>query len=139
MNRIIKILIIFLVNLILIGTINQTFAFSPKYISQIKPDYSIAANDNFKLDGFEDGSKADEISGKLKTSSGKVLVLIKYVCITLAVIILLVIGAKYTISAPGDRADIKKHAVAYVIGAIILFGASGILQIILEISKVIKA
>ena len=33
-------------------------------------------------------------------------------------------------AAPGDKAEIKKHAVVYVVGAIVLFAASGILEII---------
>ena len=45
---------------------------------------------------------------------------------------------KYMSSAPSDRADIKKHAIAYVIGAIILFGVTGILSIIIEVSETIK-
>ena len=44
---------------------------------------------------------------------------------------------KYMMSAPGDRADIKKHAVHYVISALILFGVSGILTIISEFAKAI--
>lgn len=47
-----------------------------------------------------------------------------------AVVILMTIAAKYIMASAGDRADIKKYAVNYVIGAIILFGASGILTIV---------
>ena len=39
------------------------------------------------------------------------------------------------IASSSDRADIKKHAIIYVTGAILLFGASGIVQIIKEFSK----
>lgn len=47
-----------------------------------------------------------------------------------AIIILMTIAAKYIMASAGDRADIKKYAVNYVIGAIILFGASGILGLV---------
>ena len=47
-----------------------------------------------------------------------------------AVIILMTIAAKYIMASAGDRADIKKYAVNYVVGAIILFGASGILGLV---------
>ena len=40
------------------------------------------------------------------------------------------VAMKYMSSAPGDRAEIKKHAVIYVVGAIVLFGSAGILEII---------
>lgn len=49
-----------------------------------------------------------------------------------AIVILMVIGAKYIIASAGERADLKKYAVNYVIGALILFGASGILTMIKE-------
>lgn len=50
----------------------------------------------------------------------------------IAIIILMVIGAKYIIASAGERADLKKYAINYVIGALILFGASGILAMIKE-------
>lgn len=34
------------------------------------------------------------------------------------------------VASPGERADIKKHLVAYVVGAMVLFGGAGILEII---------
>ena len=43
---------------------------------------------------------------------------------------LVVLAIKYMSAAPGDKADIKKHAVVYVTGAVVLFGSAGILSII---------
>ena len=54
----------------------------------------------------------------------------RIVCVTIAIVILLAISMKYMMSAPGDRADIKKHAIVYVIGAVVLFGSSAILGVI---------
>ncbi len=47
---------------------------------------------------------------------------------------LLVVAMKYMTAAPGEKADIKKSAVAYVVGAITLFAVTGILGIIEEFS-----
>ena len=55
--------------------------------------------------------------------------------VTTAVIILMVIGIKYMIASAGDRADIKKYAIKYIIGAIVLFAASGIAGIIQSFVK----
>ena len=44
------------------------------------------------------------------------------------------IAIKYITSAPSDKASIKKQAVVYVIGAIVLFATSAILGIIREFS-----
>ena len=38
-------------------------------------------------------------------------------------------------ASAGDRADIKKYAVNYIIGAIILFGTTGILGIVQNFVK----
>lgn len=53
----------------------------------------------------------------------------------IAIITLIVIACKYMIAAPGDRADIKKHAIPYVIGACVVFGASAILGIIVDFAS----
>lgn len=55
-----------------------------------------------------------------------VLGIIRLVGVFIAVSILLVIATKYMIASAGDRADIKKYAVTYIIGAVILFATSGI-------------
>lgn len=61
---------------------------------------------------------------------GAILTIVRVIGVTVAVVILMVIGAKYIIASAGDRADIKKYAVKYVIGAIILFSASGLITLI---------
>ena len=43
---------------------------------------------------------------------------------------LIVLAVKYMLSAPNDKAEIKKHAVVYVVGSILLFSVSGVLGII---------
>ena len=55
---------------------------------------------------------------------------IRIIGVCFAVVMLLTVAMKYMSAAPGDRADIKKHAVVYIVGAVVLFGASGILTII---------
>ena len=43
-----------------------------------------------------------------------------------AVIGLILLGIKYVYSAPNERADVKKYAIVYVVGAVLFFGAIGI-------------
>ena len=66
---------------------------------------------------------------------GAVLTIVQVVGCGVAVIKLIVLAIKYISAAPGDKADIKKHAVVYVVGAVVLFAASGILQIVKNFSK----
>jgi hypothetical protein len=42
---------------------------------------------------------------------------------------------KYMMAAPGDKAEIKKSAVIYVVGAIVLFAVGGILSIIQKFAE----
>jgi type IV secretory pathway VirB2 component (pilin) len=48
----------------------------------------------------------------------------------IALIMLSYVGIKYMSAAPSEKADFKKSATAYVVGAIVLFGASNIISII---------
>ena len=61
---------------------------------------------------------------------GVIINIIQIVGTGVAIIMLIVLAIKYISAAPGDKADIKKHAVVYVVGAVVLFAATGILQII---------
>ena len=47
-----------------------------------------------------------------------------------AVIMLLVVAIKYMTSAVNEKAEIKKNAVPYVVGAVFIFGAGAIVGII---------
>lgn len=67
---------------------------------------------------------------KVQTAAGSILAIVQVVAIATAIIMLIVLAIKYISSAPNDKAEIKKHAVVYVVGAVLLFGASGILQLI---------
>ena len=52
-----------------------------------------------------------------------------------AIIMIIAVAIKYMSAAPGERADIKKHAVPFVVGAIVLFASSGILGIIADFAS----
>ena len=47
-----------------------------------------------------------------------------------ALVVLMVIACKYMIASAGDRADIKKNAIPYVVGAVVLVAASGIISVL---------
>lgn len=47
---------------------------------------------------------------------------------------LIVLGVKWLVAAPDQKADIKKSAVIYVIGAIMVFAAGVILRVIRNVS-----
>lgn len=79
-------------------------------------------------------SKLTDSSNKSITTAQKVIGAIKnivqVVSIFVAVIMLVILATKYMISSVADRAEIKKHAVVYAIGALIIFSINGIIGII---------
>lgn len=80
---------------------------------------------------FESTTISDETVNNLVNNTAVTVIAIARVTgVTIAIVMLLVIAMRYMVSSAGDRADIKKHAVAYVVGAVVLFGAVGILGII---------
>ena len=88
------------------------------------------------FDGAEDSSGAKDSVTKI---IGALINIIQVIGTGVAIIMLIVLAIKYISAAPGDKADIKKHAVVYVVGAIVLFAATGILQIIKNFSSNVSA
>lgn len=70
---------------------------------------------------------------------GSVITIVQVIGVGVAIIMLIVLAIKYISAAPGDKADIKKHAVVYVVGAIVLFAASGLLGIIKNFASAVTA
>lgn len=96
-----------------------------------------SSNANFDLEAFDNTSAlgADKANNMVNNAAAQIISIARIVCVTIAIVMLLVIAMKYMISAPGDRADIKKHAVNYVIGAFVLFGVSGILTVLNNVAQ----
>ena len=74
-----------------------------------------------------DGSGASTAVEKIV---GALILIIQIVAFAAAVIMLMFLGIKYITASPDGKAEIKKSSVQYVVGAIILFAATGILQIV---------
>ena len=77
-------------------------------------------------------------SGSAQNILNAILSVTQVIGIGVAVIMLVVLAIKYISASPGDKAEIKKHAVIYVVGAVILFAASGIIQIIKQFATNIQ-
>lgn len=85
---------------------------------------SFAAVSHFKGEINPEGS--DTVKSILST----VLAIVRTVGAGVAVLILMVIGCKYMLASAGERAEIKKYAIHYVVGAVVLFASSAIISII---------
>ncbi len=134
MKKICRIILIFIIAFLVIATFNCFFT----YISFATNN----DNNNFDLEKFENSNEINGVGpfkNLVNNSASTIISIARIVGVTIAIVILLVISMKYMIAAPGDRADIKKHAVNYVIGAIILFGVVGIVSIISNFAENIEA
>lgn len=89
--------------------------------------------------GYNWGGQIDTMAGKAGDSnvtgaftniSGAVITIARIICMGVAITMLVLVAIKYMTAAPGEKADIKKHAVIYVVGAIVMFASTGILGII---------
>lgn len=67
--------------------------------------------------------------------SGMVIYVIQIIAFTAGVIMLVFLGIKFITASPEGKAEIKKSAVIYVVGAILLFAATGILSIVQSLAS----
>lgn len=114
---------IILVVFILLVSMLQTGAFAFDWASQINNSAGATGDTN--------------VTGAATNIAGSVVTIARVVCVGVAITMLVVLAMKYMTSAPSDRASIKKSAITYVVGAIIMFAASGILGIIQNFANVI--
>lgn len=100
--------------------------------------------DEFKFDNIntdtitKNASDSTGAAKSINTIIGSIITIVQVVGVGVAIIMLIVLAIKYISAAPGDKADIKKHAVVYVVGAIVLFAASGLLGIIKNFASAVS-
>lgn len=77
-------------------------------------------------------------TGSIAKMSGQIIGIIYVIATVVSIAMLLIIGIKYMIAAPDQKASLKARAVPYLIGAALIFGAANILRFIETISTWIK-
>lgn len=73
---------------------------------------------------------AGEAETPIMEVANLVLGVIQVIGVAVAVAMLVVLAIKYISAAPAEKADIKKSAFIYVVGALLLFGGVAVLNII---------
>lgn len=66
----------------------------------------------------------------IKSMGEKIVGLVQVIGVSVATIMIVVIAIRYFISSPDQKADVKSKLIPFLIGALLLFGASGILSIV---------
>ena len=83
--------------------------------------------------------KANVDVSKVQNIGNQIATIIRNVGIVAAVIIIMVLGIKYMLGSAEEKAEYKKVFIPYIIGAVLLFGASAIAQAIITFSNGITA
>ena len=78
------------------------------------------------------------VAKSVKEIIQSILTITQVIGVGVAVIMLVVLAIKYISAAPSDKEKKKKQIDVYVVGAILLFAASGILEIIKRFAGMVK-
>lgn len=69
---------------------------------------------------------------EIKEVGNKLVGILRTVGIVISVVIMIVIGIKYMMGSASEKAEYKKTMIPYVVGAVLLFGASTLATVIYE-------
>ena len=85
-------------------------------------------------DQYKDIYNSDKIkANNINDMGGKVLGMVQIIGTATGVIMLIVIGIKYIVTSVEEKATIKQRLIPYVIGAVLLFGGTGLLTLIVNL------
>ncbi len=87
----------------------------------------------------------DEITGNTGTQADKtitnignsILSIITSVGIVLAIVLIAILGIKYMMGSTEEKAEYKKSMIPYLVGAVLVFGASAIGKAVIQFGKTI--
>lgn len=119
MRKIISILIIMLLISLSIGVAN---VYAADDLSAIKS-------------GMQNVSNLDAGSGGIKGAINTVIGLLQVAGTGIALVVITMLGIKYLIASPSEKADTKKQIMPILIGCILLFGAVNITAAIADLAK----
>ena len=74
----------------------------------------------------------------VKTFGGKLMGVLQTAAVVVSVIILIVLGIKYMMGSAEEKAEYKKTMIPYLVGAILIFAAGTIANIIYEFASGLK-
>ena len=82
------------------------------------------------IEGLYEGSNVD-VDG-ITSVGANIVSIITTIGIIVAVVVLLVIGIKYMMGSAAEKAEYKKTMIPYLVGAVIIFGASAIAKAVIS-------
>ena len=121
MNKIMRILSIILMAAMLVST-----------ISTISMATSV---DPGKIAGDLTGKINSEAQGQVTDIGNQIIGILTTVGVVVAVVVLLILGIKYMMGSASEKAEYKKTMIPYLVGAILIFGASAITKVVVSIGQ----
>ena len=117
MKKSMKIVSVLLIVAMALITLSTSVYAADGIIDKMKPNYN-------------DASGVAEVGQKITN-------IISTVGIVVAVIVLLILGIKYMIGSASEKAEYKKTMIPYLVGAVLVFGASAIAKVVVNMASTI--
>ena len=76
--------------------------------------------------------------GSVTSIGNQIIGIITTVGVVVAVVVLLILGIKYMMGSASEKAEYKKTMIPYLVGAVLIFGASAITKVVISIGAGIK-
>lgn len=74
----------------------------------------------------------------LTSLGGNIVAIVQVVGIVIAVIVILVIGIKYLVASPEGKAEYKKTMIPYLVGAVLIFAGTTIVNVVYQVVTGLK-
>lgn len=74
-------------------------------------------------------------TGKIQEMGASIVTIMQTVGIVVAVVILLILGIKYMMGSAEEKAEYKKTMIPYVVGAILIFASTTIVNIVYQLAN----
>ena len=132
-NKIVKIIVSIMLTMILMIFVSKnvladdSIAPDPGGGAAVTEPTTTSKKDLKSTFSAKDESGASKLAGEI---IGTIINIAQVIGAGFAIIMLVIIGIQYVGASPSGRAEIRKNLTLYIVGAIIIFAASGILGII---------
>ena len=72
---------------------------------------------------------------EIQNFGGNIMGVINVVGVVVAVVILMVLGIKYMMGSAEEKAEYKKTMIPYIVGAVLIFGATTIANVVFQFAQ----
>ena len=91
-----------------------------------------------KIDQIAQGN-ANANTDKVVSLGATIVTIMQTVGIVVAIVILLVLGIKYMVGSAEEKAEYKKTMIPYIVGAILIFASTTIVNVVYQIANGLNA